>query len=96
MAEEGTEIYTTNLPYFIWSGWDDVPDKYVKISKPMLIVRRKAKNTRFIAVHQPFDKQAATLNVIIEDDNLNISSDSYTDTVELDLREMILQVKRKV
>jgi hypothetical protein len=82
-GDERTEIFTTNTPFYSASGWDNTPEDIRKISKPMLIVRRKCKSTKFAVVHQlgGFDQQ---FKVTFVDGMIQIRTANFEDKILYD------------
>ena len=91
-SEKGTEVFITNTPMDVGNGWDDTPENIKKISKPMLIIRRKCKSTKFIVVHQlkNLDKP---FKVIRGNNKIDIITEDYSDTIELKGDSMLLTSK---
>jgi hypothetical protein len=91
-GEEGTEVFVTNTPMVVGNGWDDTPDHIKEISKPILIIRRRCKSTKFIVVHQltNLDKP---LKVNRGNNKIEIITDEYSDMVELKDDSMVLTSK---
>lgn len=91
-SEKGTEVFTTNTPMFVGNGWDDTPDNIKKISKPMLIIRRVCKSTKFIVVHQltNLDKP---LKVKRGKNKIEIITEDYSDTIEFKGDSLVLASK---
>jgi hypothetical protein len=81
-AEKETEVFTTNTPLYSSSGWDNTPEDIRKMSKPMLIIRRKCKATKFVVVHQltSLDKK---YEVKANKNSIEISTEDYSDTIEI-------------
>ncbi|MDN3666964.1 hypothetical protein ACFFU1_08005 [Algibacter miyuki] len=81
-SEKGTEVFVTNTPMDVGNGWDDTPDNIKRISKPMLILRRKCKSTKFIVVHQlkNLDKP---FKVNRSENKIEIITDDFSDMIEL-------------
>lgn len=88
-GEAGTEIFTTNTPVYSSKGWDNTPEEVRKMSKPMLIVRRKCRSTRFIVVHQlsSFERK---FEVTFEKAFIRIKTDNYEDKVLFDDNKLAL------
>lgn len=89
-GEQGTEVFESNTPIYVEkAGWDATPEKVRKVSKPMLIVRRQCKSTKFAVVHQlrNFDK---TFEVKVNGDTIHIKSDSFTEDVYFDGNTFII------
>lgn len=91
-AEEGTEVFVTNTPMVVGNGWDNTPDNLKKISKPIIIIRRVCKSTKFIVVHQltNLDKP---FKVIRSENKIEIITEDYSDTIELKDDSMVLTSK---
>ena len=86
-AETATEVFKTNTPIYSSAGWDNTPENIRKMSKPMLIIRRKCKSTRFVVVHQlkDFEKK---YKVTMENDAIRIESDKFEDTILYDGKKL--------
>ncbi len=91
-SEEGTEVFVTNTPMVVGNGWDDTPDNIKRISKPMLIIRRICKSTKFIVVHQltNLDKP---FKVNRKEMKIEIITEDYSDMIELKGESMLLTSK---
>jgi hypothetical protein len=90
--EEGTEVFVTNTPMVVGNGWDNTPENLKRVTKPMLIIRRVCKSTKFIVVHQltNLDKP---FKVNREKNKIEIITDDYSDTIELKGDSMLLTSK---
>ena len=88
-GEEKTEILTTNTPLYSSSGWDNTPEHIRKMSKPMLIIRRKCKSTRFVIVHQ-LSNLSQPFRVTFLYDSIQIETDNFEDKVLYDGKQLIL------
>lgn len=88
-CEEGTEVFVTNTPMAVGNGWDDTPENIKKISKPVLIIRRNCKSTRFVIVHQLKDLEKK-FKVTIEKNSVLIESDKFKDTILYDGKKLSL------
>ena len=91
-GEEGTEVFVTNTPIYVSDGWDNTPDFIKKIAKPMLIVRRKCKSTKFIVVHQ-LANLSEKFKVDIKNMNIEIMTDDYIDLLEFQDDRILLTSK---
>ena len=88
IGEEGTEVFLTDTPYYVSSnGWDYKPVDGIVRKMPLLIVRREAYDTMFVAVHQPFKGSAPILDVKKEGDNMIIRIQDYIDTLNIEKME---------
>ncbi len=89
-GEAETEVFESNTPIYVEKeGWDATPEKVRKISKPMLIVRRKCKETKFVVVHQlrHFDK---TFEVNVKNEIIHIKTDRVSENVRFDGTHLII------
>jgi hypothetical protein len=79
-----TTVTATNTPYFIscW-GWDDPPEDGCIRKRPFLIVRRKARNTVFTVVHQPFDPGTRKISVQRDGDHVSVTGAAFHDEIDL-------------
>ena len=85
IGEEGTQVFLTDTPYYVSpNGWDVKPMDDIVRKMPLLIVRREAENTMFVAVHHPFKGKAPVLDVKKEGDNMIISGQGYVDTLNIE------------
>ncbi|MCL5130512.1 alginate lyase family protein [Algibacter sp. L4_22] len=91
-GEKGTEVFVTNTPMVVDNGWNDTPENLKKLTKPMLIIRRECKSTKFIVVHQltNLDKP---FKVIRGENNIEIMTEDYSDTIELKGNRLLLTSK---
>lgn len=91
-SEEGTEVFVTNTPMDVINGWDDTPENIKRISKPILIIRRVCKSTKFIVVHQltNLDKP---FKVKRGKNKIEIIAEDYSDMIELKGDSMLLTSK---
>jgi hypothetical protein len=91
-GEKGTEVFVTNTPMDIGNGWDKTPENIKRISKPVIIIRRVCKSTKFIVVHQltNLDKP---FKVNRGENKIEIITDDYSDTIELKGDNMLLTSK---
>lgn len=92
-GEKGTEIFVSNTPMYVENGWDNVPDSIKKMSKPMLIVRRKCKSTKFIVVHQ-LTNLNKKFKVSMKNTDIEIIADDFSDLIELRGESIILTSKQ--
>lgn len=88
-AETATEVFKTNTPIYSSGGWDNTPENIRKISKPMLIIRRNCKSTRFVVVHQLKDLEKK-FKVTIKNNSVLIESDKFKDTILYDGKKLSL------
>jgi hypothetical protein len=81
-AESETEIFTTNTPIYSSAGWDNTPEAIRKMSKPMLIIRRKCMSTKFVVVHQltNLDKK---YEVKVNKNGIEINANDFSDFIEI-------------
>ena len=85
IGEEGTQVFLTDTPYYVSpNGWDVKPMDGIVRKMPLLIVRREADNTMFVAVHQPFKENAPVLDVKKDGDNMIISGQGYVGTLNIE------------
>ncbi|MCF8380393.1 MAG: alginate lyase family protein [Bacteroidales bacterium] len=78
--EEGTEVFKTNTPLYVDSGWDETPENIRKMSKPVLIVRRNCSSTKFIVVHQ-LRKLAQPYKVEFGSETIHISGEDFDEKI---------------
>ena len=90
--EKGTEVFVTNTPMDVGNGWDNTPEDIKKISKPMLIIRRKCKSTKFIVVHQ-LTNLDEPFKVIRGENKIEIKTKEYSDIIELKENSLLLTSK---
>lgn len=82
LGEPGTQAILTDTPWYVSSwGWDDPPADGRVRKMPFLIIRRKAKRTVFVVVHQPFRQKPARMSVSLADDVLSISGKGFKDEI---------------
>jgi hypothetical protein len=81
-AETATEVFKTNTPIYSSAGWDNTPEDIRKMSKPMLIIRRKCKSTKFVVVHQltNLDKK---YEVRVNKNDIEIIANDFSDLIEI-------------
>jgi len=51
-AEPDTEVFKSDTPLLVWQGWDKTPSNIRAMKRGVLIIRRRAKSTKFVVVHQ--------------------------------------------
>lgn len=82
-----SEVIAGAVPYYIAptpKGWKDTPRmKGMPRRKPMFILRRKACNTTFYALHQPFRKGGPRFGFSLDGNRLVVRGDRFTDTYDL-------------
>jgi hypothetical protein len=84
-GDESTEVILSNTPYYVSSyGWDAMPVDGIVRKLPLLIARRKAHDTIFTAVHQPFKGHAEPLSIQQKDGILTVKSETFFDTLNLE------------
>lgn len=88
-GEAKTEIFTTNTPLYSSSGWDNTPEHIRKMVKPMLIVRRKCKSTKFVVVHQ-LRGLNQEFKVTYLHGSIQIETDNFGDKVLYDGKQLLL------
>lgn len=93
-AETETEVFKTNTPIYLSAGgWDNTPEDIRKISKPMLIIRRKCKATKFVVVHQltNLDKK---YEVKVNMKGIEIIANDFSDLIEINGENILCKSKQ--
>ncbi|MBO5685795.1 MAG: hypothetical protein J6R73_04335, partial [Alistipes sp.] len=80
--EPDTHFLTTEIPYYVSiKGWDATPGNP---RRPMVVARREAKNTLFVAVHQPYKgTKSKAFKVKREGDIVTVNGGCFVDTYNL-------------
>jgi len=79
-AEPSTTIYKSDTPLLVWQGWDETPSDVRAMSRGVLIIRRVAKSTIFVVVHQ-LDKLDKKYDVQINGTSITIKGDGFKHNV---------------
>lgn len=81
--EPDTQFITTELPYYVSTkGWDA---SRIFPRRPMVVVRREAKNTMFVAVHQPYKGIKSKPFKVKRDGNIvTVKGVGFVDTYDLE------------
>jgi len=80
VGEVGTEVFETNTPLIVQGGWDQTPEEVRKMTKPMLIVRRHCRSTKFVVLHQ-LKNFNEVFDFKVDGNKFIVSSDSFTDEI---------------
>jgi len=75
-AEPDTEVFKSDTPLLVWQGWDETPSDIRAMSRGVLIMRRRAKSTKFVVVHQ-LDNLDKKYDVQIEGTSISIKGDGF-------------------
>lgn len=79
-----TEVMTTTTPYEVPPlGWDFRADD-IERNMPLLIARRNAAYSMFVAVHQPFRGTPEFLDIRKDDRKLYVSGKGFHDVIDLE------------
>ena len=91
-GEKGTEIFVSNTPIYAENGWDNVPDDIKQMSKPLLIIRRKCRTTKFIVLHQLANLDNK-YKLELKNNDIEIIADDYNDLIEIRGEDILLTSK---
>lgn len=83
LHEPNTQLITTEQPTYVScaKGWDGT---YPRLRHPMTVVRRNAKSTTFVALHEPYQqKLAKPLKIERRGDIVTIKGAKFVDTYNL-------------
>lgn len=92
LYEPKTEMLATSLPYFVSTdGWDKTNERK---RRPMVIVRRHATESCFVALHQPTKGEAFDpIRIKRKGNRIEVSGKRFTDYYDLD-KEQFYRVAR--
>lgn len=79
-AEPSTTVLKSDTPLLVWQGWDETPSDVRAMSRGVLIIRRTAKSTKFVVVHQLEDLDKK-YDVQIEGTSILIKGDGFEHNV---------------
>ncbi|WP_146035258.1 hypothetical protein [Formosa algae] len=79
-GEKGTKILKAEVPYYISNeGWDEVLPQNMPKRKPLLLVRRHAKNTKYVVLHVPFKDHEPHYKLKVQADKIIIENLEFID-----------------
>lgn len=91
---KNTEVLAAKVPYYIsGNGWGEILPATMPERKPMLIVRRNEKTTRFVVLHVPFIKEIPTYQIKVKGAKIIIEGPEYTDEYSIKKQELVRREK---